>query len=79
MMSELHKTLDLRGRRCPFTLMALSAAMRALPDGGVLEVLLDGPDGVEEISAWCDATGREFVEPEEDGTNRVYVRKGRRG
>ena len=79
MTSEPAKKLDLRGKRCPYTLMDLSAAVRALPEGGALEVLVDGPHGVEEIKAWCEATGREFTEPEGDRMHRVLVRKERDG
>jgi TusA-related sulfurtransferase len=79
MTTEPEKTLDLRGKRCPYTLMDLSAAMRTMREGAVMEVLVDGPDGVEEIKAWCEATGREFEEPDGIGTVRVRVRKASHG
>jgi TusA-related sulfurtransferase len=79
MISESEITLDLRGKQCPYTLMELSQAVRRLTPGGVLEVLLDGPDGVEEVKAWCEATGRGFVGPNAAGPARVYVRRGGHG
>lgn len=74
MRPEPDKTLDLRGRPCPFTVLDLAGAVRSLGVGGVLEVLVDGRAGAEEVRAWCEATGREFLGPEEPATDRVFLR-----
>jgi TusA-related sulfurtransferase len=76
MCYEPDMTLDLSGKHCPFTVMDLAGAVRSLAAGGVLEVLIDGEAGVEEVRAWCKATGRELLDWDRAGPTRVFVKKG---
>jgi cysteine desulfurase len=75
MSLEPDMRLDLRGKRCPFTVLDLAVAVRNLAAGGTLEILVDGSAGAEEVRAWCEATGREFIEPEGIDTGRVFLRR----
>jgi TusA-related sulfurtransferase len=69
------QTLDLRGKECPFTILELGKTLRVLARGDLLEVVLGREAAIDEVRAWCEGTGNEFVASDAAGTVKVYVRK----
>ncbi|MBF0565968.1 MAG: sulfurtransferase TusA family protein [Nitrospirae bacterium] len=61
---------------CPMHLLKLQEHMRELEKGQVLELLTDYDGALEDIPAWCDSTGNEFVGIDEaEDYYKIYIRK----
>jgi len=54
-------TLDCRGRRCPYPVIALARALPTVPAGALLRVLADDPAAAVDIPAWCRMRGQDLV------------------
>ncbi|MSQ24040.1 MAG: sulfurtransferase TusA family protein [Chloroflexi bacterium] len=59
-------TVDARGTLCPIPIIRAAEMMRSLRVGQVLEVLATDVAVLEDLPAWCHATGHEFCEFEID-------------
>jgi tRNA 2-thiouridine synthesizing protein A len=69
-------TLDCIGLNCPMPIVKTSQKMKELEPGQVLEVSADDEGIKEDMPAWCNTTGNEFLGIEEEGDIiKVYVRK----
>ncbi len=69
-------TLDCFGLLCPMPIVKTAAKIRELEPGQVLEVVSTDEGIKEDMPAWCNATGHEFLGVEQDGDLfKVYVRK----
>ncbi len=69
-------SLDCIGLNCPMPIVKTSQKMKELSSGQVLEVLADDEGIKEDMPAWCNTTGNEFLGVEEEGdTIKVYVKK----
>ena len=70
------ETLDLVCRMCPLHLLEPGEKLRCLKTGQVLEVLTDYDGALEDIPAWCERHGQEFIGMDEDEEcYRLYIRK----
>ena len=70
------KTLDCVGLYCPMPIVKTAAKMKELKAGEVLEVVADDKGIKQDMPAWCESTGNEFLGIEEEGSEiKVYVRK----
>ena len=69
------RSLDLRGKKCPFTVLEMGMAMRELAGGQVLEIVVENEGMIDEIRSWCRGTGVEFMGSQASGTTKVYMRK----
>jgi len=70
------KTLDCMGLYCPIPIVKTAAKFKELKEGEVLEVTADDKGIKQDMPAWCEATGHECLEIEEEGGEiRVYVKK----
>jgi len=71
------KTLDCLGLYCPMPIVKTAEKFKELKPGEVLEVLSDDKGIKEDMPAWCQTTGHEFLgmEEEEGGEIKVYVKK----
>ena len=70
------KTLDCVGLYCPMPIIKTSGKLKELKPGEVLEVIADDKGIKQDMPAWCQATGHEFLGMEEEGGEiRVYVKK----
>lgn len=70
------ETLDTYGLVCPMPIIKAARTLRGLKVGQVLEVISTDPSIRQDMPAWCQQTGNEFLGLiEEDGEYRVYVRK----
>ena len=65
-------TADLVYRMCPIHLLEPVELMKELKEGQVLEILTDYDGALEDIPAWCEKNGQEFVGIDEDDVNEIY-------
>ncbi len=73
---EFDITLDCLGLTCPMPIVKTSQKMKELSSGKVLQVLSDDEGIKEDMPAWCNTTGNEFLGSEEEGeTIKVYIKK----
>lgn len=71
-------TLDCVGLSCPMPIVRTSQKVKELKPGQVLEVTADDEGIKEDMPAWCNTTGNEFLGMEEEsGIIKVYVRKSK--
>jgi len=71
-------TADLVYRVCPMHLLEPSEYLKDLHEGQVLEILTDYDGALEDIPAWCEKHGQEFVglcEDAEDDLYKLYIKK----
>lgn len=54
--------LDLRGEICPYPLFESKKALENLPSGEQLEVLIDYPLALDNITRWAENAGHSVVE-----------------
>jgi tRNA 2-thiouridine synthesizing protein A len=70
------KSLDCVGLYCPMPIVKTAEKMKGLKKGEVLEVVADDKGIKQDMPAWCQTTGNEFLGVEEEGGEiKVYVRK----
>ncbi|HEY4686794.1 MAG TPA: sulfurtransferase TusA family protein [Candidatus Subteraquimicrobiales bacterium] len=69
-------TLDTQGLICPMPVVKTAIKFEELKVGQILEILATDSGIKEDIPAWCEATGNEFLGlEEENGLVRAYVKK----
>ncbi len=70
------QSLDCMGLYCPMPIVKTADKFKQLKPGEILEIVADDKGIKEDMPAWCDATGHEFLGMEEKGGEiRVYVKK----
>ncbi len=70
------QTLDCMGLYCPLPIIKTAEIIKQLKQGDVLEVIADDKGILQDMPAWCDATGHECLGVEEEGGEiKVYVKK----
>jgi tRNA 2-thiouridine synthesizing protein A len=70
------QSLDCVGLYCPMPIVKTAQKMKELKKGEVLEIVADDKGIKQDMPAWCQTTGNEFLGAEEEGGEiRVYVRK----
>ncbi len=71
---ESDEQLDTLGMFCPMPIIMTSKRFKQMEIGKVLEVLSDDEGIKQDMPAWCETTGQEFVglEEEDDGTRQVF-------
>ncbi|MFC1982088.1 sulfurtransferase TusA family protein [Chloroflexota bacterium] len=75
---KANQTLDCVGLYCPMPIVKTAEKIKGLKVGEVLEVVADDKGIKQDMPAWCQATGHEFLGVEEEsGEIKVYVRKKR--
>ncbi|MFC2034845.1 sulfurtransferase TusA family protein [Chloroflexota bacterium] len=68
--------LDCIGLYCPMPIVKTAETIKQLKQGDVLEVVADDKGIKEDMPAWCEATGHEFLGVEEGGNEiKVYLKK----
>lgn len=69
-------TADIVYMMCPMHLLKLEEIIGTLEPGQVLEILTDYDGALEDIPAWCEKTGNEFLGIEEtEDFFKFYIRK----
>ncbi|NVJ23007.1 MULTISPECIES: sulfurtransferase TusA family protein [Myxococcus] len=76
-MSEVTATLDITREVCPMTYVRTKLRLESLESGALLEVLLRGTEPLKNVPRSAREEGHEVVslEPREDGTHRLVLRK----
>jgi tRNA 2-thiouridine synthesizing protein A len=75
-MTDVTRTLDVRGQSCPLPIVRASQAIKEIGAGETLEVLATDPGAVPDFKAWSISTGNELVEQtQDDGVFRFVLRK----
>jgi tRNA 2-thiouridine synthesizing protein A len=70
------ETLDCTGLYCPMPIVQTAERVQTLEIGEVLEIVADDRGIKQDMPAWCQATGNEFLGIEEvDGEYHVYVKR----
>lgn len=70
------QSLDCVGLYCPMPIVKTAERFKQLKLGEVLEVVADDKGIKQDMPAWCEATGHEFLGLEEEGGEiKVYVKK----
>ena len=70
------QSLDCVGLYCPMPIVKTAEKIKQLKQGEVLEVVADDKGIKQDMPAWCQATGHEFLGvKEESGEIKVYVKK----
>jgi len=69
-------TLDLVCRMCPLHLIEPGEKLEYMKQGQVLEVLTDYDGALDDIPAWCEKCGQEFLGfDEDDDYYKLYIKK----
>jgi len=75
-MMKKDETLDCLGLYCPMPIVKTAEKIKELKVGEVLEVLSDDRGIKQDMPAWCQATGHEYLGMEEEGGEiKVYIKK----
>lgn len=70
------QSLDCVGLYCPMPIVKTAEKIKGLKKGEVLEIVADDKGIKQDMPAWCQTTGNEFLGVEEEGGEiKVYVRK----
>ena len=70
------QSLDCMGLYCPMPIVKTADKFKQLKPREILEVVADDEGIKQDMPAWCEATGHEFLGVEEKGGEiRVYVKK----
>ena len=70
------QTIDCLGLYCPMPIVKTAERIKQLKSGEVLEVVADDKGIIQDMPAWCEATGHEYLGKDEvDGEIKVYVKK----
>ena len=68
--------VDARGLFCPVPIIKTADAMRALDEGGLVEILSDDPAIELDLPAWCESNGHRIEAKHVEGkVFRYRVRK----
>ncbi len=70
-------TLDATGLLCPLPVLKARRALRAVPAGGILEVLATDPGATKDFAHFCQTTGCTLLESGEQpgGVLRFLLKK----
>ncbi len=69
-------TADIVYMMCPMHLLKLDEMIKEIETGQVLEIMTDYDGALEDIPAWCEKTGNEFIGVEEsEDYFKFYIRK----
>jgi TusA-related sulfurtransferase len=69
-------TADIVFRMCPMHLLKTQEKMDELKVGEILEILTDYDGALDDLPAWCEKTGNEFLGVEDAGEYyKLYVKK----
>jgi tRNA 2-thiouridine synthesizing protein A len=70
-------TLDATGLLCPLPVLKARRALKAVPAGGILEILATDPGAIKDFEHFCQTTGCDLIEASEQpgGILRFRLRK----
>ncbi|WP_022728389.1 sulfurtransferase TusA family protein [Fodinicurvata sediminis] len=65
--------LDTRGLKCPLPVLRARKAIKDVPEGGLLRVESTDPDSLQDFRAYCESTGHELVEQQEEDELFIHL------
>ena len=69
-------THDATGTYCPIPITELAKVVKTAKKGQIIELLADDEGAIQDVPAWCEATGNEYLGyKDEDGLLIFYVKK----
>jgi tRNA 2-thiouridine synthesizing protein A len=69
-------SLDATGLKCPLPVLRARKAMKGVAVGAILEVTATDPGAVADFKSFCETTGDELLEwQEDDGVFLFRIRK----
>lgn len=69
-------TTDIVYMMCPMHLLKLQEMIKEIDIGQTLEILTDYDGALEDIPAWCEKTGNEFIGIDEaEDFYKIYIKK----
>lgn len=69
-------TTDIVFMMCPMHLLKLEEKIKDLEPGQILEIMTDYDSALEDIPAWCEKTGNEFLGIDETPEYyKFYIKK----
>ena len=69
-------THDATGTYCPIPITELAGVIKTAKKGQIIELLADDEGAIQDVPAWCEATGNEYLGyKDEDGLLIFYVKK----
>ena len=69
-------THDATGTYCPIPITELARIIKTAKKGQIIELLADDEGAIQDVPAWCEATGNEYLGyKDEDGLLIFYVKK----
>lgn len=72
--------VDTSGLVCPQPMLAAQRSMKSMKLGEVLELISTDVGSRMDIPAWCERTGNELIQKQDDGAIfRYLIRKQREG
>ena len=75
-VEKVHRTLDCRGVLCPTPVLRISAAIKNMKVGEVIELLTTDPGAKRDVPAWSQRAKHQLLRiKEEGGVCKFYVRK----
>jgi TusA-related sulfurtransferase len=75
-MMQTDFELDTTGMACPVPIVKTAKKMREMTLGQTLKIISDDDGFRADIVAWCESTGNEFIQLDEEGGKLIgYVRK----
>jgi tRNA 2-thiouridine synthesizing protein A len=73
---DADQILDCVGLYCPMPIVKTSQQIKKMKVGDILEIIADDKGIKQDMPAWCEATGNEYLGMEEQGEEiKVYVKK----
>ncbi|MCM3411388.1 sulfurtransferase TusA family protein [Metabacillus litoralis] len=74
---NIDKVLDAKGLACPMPIVKTKKAMNELDSGQVLEIHATDKGAKNDLTAWANSGGHEFLKHEEEGQIlKFWIRKG---
>ena len=76
--AQIAKRLDCQGFVCPYPIVELARAIKAVEKGAIVEMLATDPGSVRDVEAFQKRTGHQLVEHSQaDGVFRFLVRRAK--
>ena len=75
---KVAQSLDCLGLYCPLPIIKTAEMIKQLKQGEIMEIIADDKGILQDMPAWCEATGNEYLGEEQDGGEiKVYLKKTR--
>jgi TusA-related sulfurtransferase len=72
-MNPTTQSLDVRGEICPYPLFEAKAAIEKLAAGETLEVLIDYPLALDNITRWAENAGHSVLQVDKVGASEWRI------